>query len=128
LPGRLLVASHLWALRGGPAQAEEQLRAWLHEDTLVGSGVAGGEGAAYTDFAVHADGFSRIVLLAGGLSDRRLGRTVQRLLELETYRMAALLGLPAGRSSAPAATTTWSPTRACAPTPARSCRGRPVRA
>jgi len=100
LPGRLLVASHLWALPVGPSQADDLLRAWLHEDTLVGSGVAGGEGAAYTDFAVHADGFSRIVLLAGALSDRRLGRTVQRLLEVETYRMAALLGLPAGRSSA----------------------------
>ena len=38
-----------------------------------------------------------MLLLVGTLSPRRLGRLVQRLLEIETYRMAALLGLPAAR-------------------------------
>jgi uncharacterized membrane-anchored protein len=32
------------------------------------------------------------------MTPRRLGRLVQRLLEIETYRMAALLGLPAARA------------------------------
>lgn len=41
-----------------------------------------------------------MVLLAGDLHPRRLGRLVQRLLEIETYRMAALLGLPAARQAA----------------------------
>ena len=72
----------------------------LHEDTLVASTVADGHGELYTDFAIHADGFSRMVLLAGGMTPRRLGRLVQRLLEIETYRMAALLGLPAARDAA----------------------------
>ncbi|OYZ43621.1 MAG: hypothetical protein B7Y20_14345 [Acidovorax sp. 16-64-162] len=72
----------------------------LHEDTLVASTVADGHGELYTDFAIHADGFSRMVLLAGGMTPRRLGRLVQRLLEIETYRMAALLGLPAAREAA----------------------------
>jgi hypothetical protein len=36
-----------------------------------------------------------MLLLAGAdLSPRRLGRLVQRVLEIETYRMAALLGCP----------------------------------
>jgi uncharacterized membrane-anchored protein len=69
----------------------------LNEDTLVASTVADGFGEVYTDFAIHADGFSRIVLMVGGMTPRRLGRLVQRLLEIETYRMAALLGLPAAR-------------------------------
>ena len=51
----------------------------------------------YTDFAIHADGFSRMLLLTDRIAPRRLGRLVQRLLEIETYRMAALLGLPAAR-------------------------------
>ena len=34
------------------------------------------------------------------MTPRRLGRLVQRLLEIETYRMAALLGLPAAREAA----------------------------
>ena len=75
------------------------MRQWLHEDTLVASTVADGFGEVYTDFAVHADGFSRMVLLAGGMTPRRLGRLVQCLLEIETYRMAALLGLPAAREA-----------------------------
>jgi uncharacterized membrane-anchored protein len=53
----------------------------------------------FTDFALHADGWSRMVLLAEHLQPRRLGRLVQRLLEIDTYRMAALLGLPAARES-----------------------------
>jgi uncharacterized membrane-anchored protein len=66
---------------------------------LVGATVADAHGTVYTDFALHADGCSRMVLLAGDLSPRRLGRLVQRLLEIDTYRMAALLGLPAARES-----------------------------
>jgi len=34
------------------------------------------------------------------MNPRRLGRTVQRLLEIETYRMMALLGLPVAREVA----------------------------
>ena len=71
----------------------------LSEDTLVASTVADGHGEVYTDFIVHADGFSRMVLLAGSMTPRRLGRLVQQLLEIDTYRMAALLGLPAAREA-----------------------------
>ena len=72
----------------------------LHEDALVASTVADGHGEVYTDFAIHADGYSRMVLLVGSMTPRRLGRLVQRLQEIETYRMAALLGLPAARAAA----------------------------
>ena len=61
--------------------------------------MADGHGTALTDFALHGDGFSRMVLLEDGMPARRLGRLVQRLLEIDTYRMAALLGLPAARES-----------------------------
>ena len=99
LPGRCLTALHLWGLPATGIDAGELVRHVLHEDTLVASTVADGLGEVYTDFAIHADGFSRMVLLAGGMTPRRLGRLVQRLLEIETYRMAALLGLPAARSA-----------------------------
>jgi uncharacterized membrane-anchored protein len=69
----------------------------LHEDTLVASTVADGHGEVYTDFQLHPDGYGRMVLLAGSLTPRRQGRLVQQLLEIETYRMAGLLGLPAAR-------------------------------
>jgi uncharacterized membrane-anchored protein len=101
LPGQCLAALHLWVVPGTAGSDTAQLtRPLLHEETLVGSAVADGHAQVFTDFALHADGFSRMVLLADGLAPRRLGRLVQRLLEIDTYRMAALLGLPAARDAA----------------------------
>ncbi len=101
LPGQCLAAIDLWALpepAWGDAMPPKGL---LLEDTLVGSAVADHGARVYTDFSVHADGFSRMLVhTAHSLTPRRLGRLVQRLLEIETYRMAALLGLPAARAAA----------------------------
>ena len=99
LPGECLSSLHLWVLPALAPGAGTLVRRMLHEDTLVASTVAGGHGEAYTDFSIHADGFSRMLLLAGSMTPRRVGRLVQRLLEIETYRMAALLGLPAARDA-----------------------------
>ncbi len=99
LPGQCLCSLNLWALPTHQFGSGTLVKHVLHEDTLVASTVADGHGEVYTDFAIHADGFSRMVLLAGGMTPRRLGRLVQRLLEIETYRMAALLGLPAAREA-----------------------------
>jgi uncharacterized membrane-anchored protein len=100
LPGECLASLHLWALPTQDFQSASLLKHILHDDTLVASHVADGHGQVFTDFAIHADGFSRIVLIAGDLSPRRLGRLVQQLLEIDTYRMAALMGLPAAREAA----------------------------
>ena len=99
LPGECLSSLHLWALPMETPGAGTLVGQLLLDDTLVASSVAGGAAEVYTDFALHADGFSRMLVLAGNLSPRRLGRLVQRLLEIETYRMAALLGLPAAREA-----------------------------
>jgi len=100
LPGQCLCSLHLWVLSTQAFGSGSLVRHVLHEDALVASTVADGHGEVYTDFALHADGYSRMVLLAGGLTPKRMGRLVQRLLEVETYRMAALLGLPAAREAA----------------------------
>lgn len=100
LPGECLANLHLWVLPSAAFESTGSLvKNVLYEDTLVASTVADGFAEVYTDFAVHADGFSRMVLLAGAMAPRRLGRLVQCLLEIETYRMAALLGLPAAREA-----------------------------
>lgn len=99
LPGECLAALHLWVLPARDLHQHALTRLVLREETLVGSTVADGHGTVLTDFALHADGFSRMVLLEDGMPARRLGRLVQRLLEIDTYRMAALLGLPAARES-----------------------------
>ena len=99
LPGQCLSSLNLWVLATQTFGTAALTRHVLSEDTLVASTVADGHGEVYTDFAIHGDGFSRMVLLVGTLTPRRLGRLVQQLLEIETYRMAALLGLPAAREA-----------------------------
>ena len=99
LPGQCLTSLHLWVFPANTSVTDSKVKRLLDEDTLVASTVAEGFGEVYTDFAIHADGFSRMLLFAGGMTQRRLGRLVQRLLEIETYRMAALLGLPAARDA-----------------------------
>jgi uncharacterized membrane-anchored protein len=47
-----------------------------------------------TDFQLDADGYIRILVGDRGLGAERAGALVQRVLELETYRTLALLGLP----------------------------------
>jgi uncharacterized membrane-anchored protein len=48
-----------------------------------------------TDFRLRESGFERMLVLAPhGTSKSRAGRISQRLLELETYRLMALRGLP----------------------------------
>ena len=100
LPGECLSCLHLWAIPSAEPGAEALVRQLLLEDSLLASTVAGGAAEVYTDFAIHADGTSRMVLRTGSMTPRRLGRLVQRLIEIETYRMAALLGLPAARAAA----------------------------
>ena len=47
-----------------------------------------------TDFRQDADGLTRIAILDGGLTPARTGALAQRLIEIETYRTLAMLGLP----------------------------------
>lgn len=68
---------------------------------VVGGALGRGDAMAFTDFRVADDGFVRMVLYANRLTPGRLGRMAQRLMEIEHYRMAALLGLPVAREATP---------------------------
>ncbi|OEO30010.1 hypothetical protein VW23_023260 [Devosia insulae DS-56] len=52
---------------------------------------------AATDFHLDADGFTRFEVAAGRSGELRIGVIVRRLLEIETYRTMALIGLPLAR-------------------------------
>ena len=102
LPGSPLAGVHLWALsregRDGPAI----VRALFDEGSVTGSRVMSHSSDLHTDLRLRPDGCLRMLVLTGEpapgqVTPRRLGRLVQRVLEIETYRMAALLGLPAAR-------------------------------
>ena len=60
-----------------------------------------GSARVTTDFQVDPQGFTRFLIELKKLTPTRAGRLVQRLLELETYRTLALLGLPVARRAGP---------------------------
>lgn len=100
LPGQWLVGLHVLVTPADEAAADELARTLLDGSSLVGSAVADAQASVYTDFRLDAAGFGRQLVCAGAINPRRLGRIVQRLLEIETYRMMALLGLPVAREVA----------------------------
>ncbi|MES2901337.1 MAG: DUF3422 domain-containing protein [Pseudomonadota bacterium] len=98
LNGTLMAATHV-VLQQGDAELAE-LRGLFANNLLVGSD-SQNFARLWTDFAIAADGFGRIVVEDLGMQYQQAGRLVQRILEVETYRMMALLGLPHAQQAAP---------------------------
>jgi uncharacterized membrane-anchored protein len=102
LPGELMVGIHAALLPPeSPLLTATGLPGVFGSDAYVGARMVGGAGTAWTDFRIHGDGFGRILIADHGLSPRQAGRLVQRLLEIESYRMFALLALPVARDVLP---------------------------
>ncbi len=100
IPGRLLVLTHI-DMHAATTLPPEQKIAEISTTSrqVVVTKVAGGRAWVITDFQI-AEGASRFLLIDAGLTPRQAGRTVQRLWEIETYRVLALLGLPVAKSIA----------------------------
>lgn len=67
---------------------------------LLASRISDGQAAVLTDLRLAGDGFIRFVLVDQCLTPDRLARDVQRLCEIEAYRMLAMLGFPVARTEA----------------------------
>jgi uncharacterized membrane-anchored protein len=104
LPGRVLLATHavFVADPGAPQDFERIATESFAGNPLVGSLVAGGKAVALTDFRIHADGFGRLLIYDRGLAPRQAGRLMQRVLEIDVYRMLALLAFPVAKALTPA--------------------------
>lgn len=107
LPGQWLVGLHVAIVPAQTTAGElpALVRANLGDDSLVGGRVMDDAADVFTDFRLHGDGYARWIVLATDMTPRRLGRLAQRVLEVETYRMMALLGLPAAREVGSSLTT-----------------------
>ena len=102
VPGRTVAAVHAEL---APAEAAlpdaAALAARFGAHGVVGAEVADGRAALYTDFRLHEDGSSRVWLVNRQLTDAQAGRFLQRLFEIEAYRVLALLALPVVRELSP---------------------------
>lgn len=98
-PGRLIVAAHLCAREG--AHSHEAYAHLFNSQSLCLVRAAKGAAHLLTDFAVDPFGFTRLMVTTSGIGALETGRLLQRVLEIETYRTMALLGLPEARRAGP---------------------------
>ncbi|ACK49377.1 conserved hypothetical protein [Methylocella silvestris BL2] len=99
-PGPLIVAVDLDVV------PEARLgEGWLRlfgQAELAAAEVSHGAAIVATDFRADVYGFVRILVIDRKLTELEAGALAQRLLELETYRTLALLGLPRAQDLSPA--------------------------
>ncbi|PRY48361.1 putative membrane-anchored protein [Knoellia remsis] len=103
------VAVAVLPMPDSPTTVLETARGWLEPERMVISRVVGGACVLAGDFVADADGFTRFMLFVPDeIGPGRTGRTVQRVVELETYRSLAMLGF-AGSQELGARLTTLDP-------------------
>ncbi len=98
-PGSLIAGVRL-EVREWTQEAEKAVDSF-DAASLCFSTVENGAAAAISDFRQDKDGLTRILVLDKGLAPVRVGALAQRLIEIETYRTLAMLGLPLAQSLSP---------------------------
>ncbi len=102
LTADFLVGVHIEVLAAPGAddpQGYQLASALLASKTLHGGLMSSAHAAVWSAFQLDADGFLRIVVVDLGITEGRLSRLLQRLLEIESYRMLAMIALPRAREA-----------------------------
>ena len=80
------------------AEIGRKLGEWFVPESLAAVEVLDGAAVLAGDFRVDAAGHMRFAIFAGpAMTERRTGRLVQRICEIETYKTMAMLGLVLAR-------------------------------
>ena len=101
LPGECIAAAHVTVL--GPATDDSQRLPpplAFDGDSLIAAMVADASALVFTDLQLDAQGYTRFLMLDVNTSPAHTGREVQRLLDIEMYRMMAMLAFPIARAVA----------------------------
>lgn len=105
LPGQRVSAIDVTFLPAhGPEPSTEAAGQRFGGPTLVGSQVAGGAASVFTDFQWTADGRGRWLVLDRSLTRGQRARVAQRLIEIDVYRVLALLAFSLAREMSAALT------------------------
>ena len=98
-PGPVLVAIDLSIVK--ESAEDKHLFALFDQTSLAIAETAEGGAIVATDFKPTPEGYQRILVQDRGMSRERTGSLAQHLLDIETYRTLALLGLPEAHRLAP---------------------------
>ncbi len=99
-PGPMLVAARLDVVPEN-GHDEAALTRWFDRASLTALQSEEGRAVAMTDFRQDGEGLTRILLIDRGMAPSQTGALAQRLIEVETYRTLALLGLPLASELSP---------------------------
>ncbi len=93
MPGNVIAALHL-VIEPKNMTSETTIDQYFDNMRLTASAPYNGLAKVWTSYKLHDDGFGRFLVFEQALSPEQLGRLVQQLLQLDTYRLMATLGLP----------------------------------
>ena len=99
LLGHVIVAAHAEIIKAPSLVVDNT--GFFAGNPVVGAEVTGGAAHAFTDFKIHVDGFSRFLIYDYHLKPGQAGRLLQRLFEIEVYRVMALLAYPIAKQLTP---------------------------
>ncbi|MEI9897215.1 MAG: DUF3422 domain-containing protein [Chthoniobacter sp.] len=106
IPGCILAAVEIASEQvpveeGDTAKTMEKVLKLFGQDRLVGGWVVERVASVWSHFRLDERGATRFLVQLHRLNPGRYGRLLQRLVEIETYRLAALLSLPLARDLLP---------------------------
>ncbi len=99
-PGARITSAQLRVERwqGDPEDVSRKIDDWFAADSLACSRVLDDSAVIATDFRIDSAGHMRFALFVRPeTGERRVGRIVQRLTEIETYKAMSMLGFPRAR-------------------------------
>jgi uncharacterized membrane-anchored protein len=100
IPGARITAAHLIYMPAPEDEAEIEplIHDWFVPESLAVSRVLDDTAVIAGDFRIDSSGHLRFAIFARpDTGHRRLGRIVQRICEIETYKTMSMLGLPRAR-------------------------------
>ncbi len=93
LPGEVVAALHI-VVEAKVSEQDKDISHYFDSMRLTASSPYHGLAQVWTSYKLHSDGFGRFLVFEKTLSAEQLGRLIQQLLQLDTYRLMATLGLP----------------------------------
>jgi len=101
IPGSTLTALDITVLPYGEDDVHEQMlnryAGEFESASLTASQFGRSKGLALTDFVIRENGLMRMLVLTRARLPSQNGRLLLRIIEMETYRMLALMALPDAR-------------------------------
>ncbi len=92
LKGQTIAATHAHVVRSQSApDPVKTAETFFGGNPIIGSSISGGTAVPIRFSQIHPDGFGRLLVCDHKMTPRQSGRLVQRLFEIDTYRMMALL-------------------------------------